>query len=186
MTPLGNINSFNILKSLLLVFLGVSSNFVAETLGCETQKLFSTNIVAKQAIILLILYFSLTFVSSGISPPVHPGVNMVFAGIIWALYLMFTKMHVETTMVVVALIALNYIIHNYAEYYKSTQHTKKLARKLNTVYDVINRIIIGCVVIGFGLYFKQQYTDHQSEWSTFTFIFGNVHCKNALSGGGRR
>ena len=43
-----------------LLFLAVSGNFIAETLGCETQFLFSNNLIFKQIIVFLVLFLLLT------------------------------------------------------------------------------------------------------------------------------
>jgi len=169
-----NISSFDIIKSLLLLFLGVSSNFVAETLGCKTQNLFSNNMFAKQGIILLILYFSLTFVSG--STTVHPGVNLLFTVFIWVMYLLFTKMNLEFTVFTIGLVAVNYVLYTYLTYYKSNNKNKELVDKLEKVYNIINKSIIVFIIIGFVLYLKKQYTEHSDEWSTSKFIFGKVQC----------
>ena len=44
-------------KGLLLLSLTVMGNFVAETLGCSTQKLLNTNRIAKLSIIFFLIYF---------------------------------------------------------------------------------------------------------------------------------
>ena len=46
-----------------LLFLAVSGNFIAETLGCETQFLFSNNLIVKQIIVFLILFFTINLTS---------------------------------------------------------------------------------------------------------------------------
>ena len=51
------------MKGIFLLILAVAGNFVAETLGCKTQKLLSENMLAKQVVILLILYFAIDFTS---------------------------------------------------------------------------------------------------------------------------
>lgn len=169
-----NISSFDIIKSLLLLFLGVSSNFVAETLGCKTQNLFSNNMFAKQGIILLILYFSLTFVSG--TTNVHPGVNLLFTLFVWVMYLLFTKMNLEFTVCTISLVAVNYVLYTYIRYYKKNGKKKELVDKLESSYTMINKSIVALIIIGFVLYLKKQYIEHADNWSTATFMFGKVQC----------
>ncbi len=45
------ISDSDTIKGIFLLILGVSGNFVAETLGCKTQKLLSENMFAKHFII---------------------------------------------------------------------------------------------------------------------------------------
>ncbi len=170
-----SVKSFDILKSLFLLLLGVSSNFVAETLGCKTQKIFSENMFAKQGIILMILYFTLTFVSG--STTIHPGNNLLFTLFIWIMYLLFTKMNIEFTLLTIALFAINYVTYTYITYYKNnpTKHSETINR-LEYTYNLINKFLIVFVIIGFILYFKKQYSDHSGDWSTSKFLFGKVQC----------
>ena len=60
----------DIMKGILLLVLAVAGNFVAETLGCKTQKLLSENMFVKQTIIFIIVYFVINFTNSDDS--VHP------------------------------------------------------------------------------------------------------------------
>ena len=60
----------DVIKGIFLLVLAVAGNFVAETLGCKTQKLLSENMYAKHLVILLILYFAIGFTSS--DEPQHP------------------------------------------------------------------------------------------------------------------
>ena len=50
------------IKGIFLLALGVSGNFVAETLGCQTQKLLTESMLAKQSVILMMIYFAIDFV----------------------------------------------------------------------------------------------------------------------------
>ena len=43
----------SIIKGIFLLILAVAGNFVAETLGCKTQKLLSNNMLSKHIIIIL-------------------------------------------------------------------------------------------------------------------------------------
>ena len=76
-----NINNFNFgnidkaitdsFKGVYLLILAISSNFLAETLGCKTQKSLSENMLAKHFTILFIIYFALDFSSSRSNNPIH-------------------------------------------------------------------------------------------------------------------
>lgn len=59
----------NTIKGLFLLILAVAGNFVAETLGCKTQKLLSENMLAKHFVIILILYFAIDFTSEKLNTP---------------------------------------------------------------------------------------------------------------------
>ena len=59
-SKINNFDSINILvKGVLLIFLAMSGNFLAELLGCQTQKLLTENMWAKHAILLFSIYFAM-------------------------------------------------------------------------------------------------------------------------------
>ena len=106
-TDLGNTNY---IKGLFLLILAVIGNYVGETLGCETRKLLTKNMLIKQFIILLMIYFTISF--SG-----NVGQNPVFimkqTVLLWAFFLMFTKMNIQFTITIFCFMAILYIIENF-------------------------------------------------------------------------
>ena len=60
-----NINIIiNLTTGLFLLFLALGGNFLAETLGCKTQKILSENMVVKQLFIIMMIYFTINFTSN--------------------------------------------------------------------------------------------------------------------------
>ena len=51
----------SIIKGIFLLILAVAGNFVAETLGCKTQKLLSNNMYAKHVVLLTTIYFCINY-----------------------------------------------------------------------------------------------------------------------------
>jgi len=165
--------SFNILKAIFLIILSISGNFVLETLGCQTQYYLNNNIYAKHYVLILVIYFTLGFV--GDDKPVHPMVNAKFTLLIWALYLLFTNMDLQFTIIAFNLLTINYIIHTYIIYYKSLNQNDKL-KPFQKAYDLINRLLIFISIIGGIAYFQRQYKDHSDDWSISKFILGTIPC----------
>ena len=95
------------LKGVFLLVLAVAGNFIAETLGCKTQKLLSENMFAKHFISIFILYFAIGFVNS--DSPQHPVTVMQTAAVIYTLFLLFTKMNLTFTLIVFLLLGANAI-----------------------------------------------------------------------------
>lgn len=165
------------LKGIFLITLGVCGNFVAETLGCKTQKLLSENMFAKQAVILLIIYFAIDFTTS--DEPVHPFDNMKLSLFIWLFYVIFTKMSINFTLVLFVLLSILYIVSTFVSYYESIENNEQYQGFIKFFDNNIQYALYGfCafVALGFGLYFKKQYTDHYKHWSTITFLFGKPSC----------
>ena len=107
------------IQGIFLLVLAVCGNYVAETLGCRTQQLLSSNMLAKHFIIFLILFFTINF-SSGLAStgkPVSPTTNLGMAVGIYVLFILFTRMNLGFSIIVFILLALMYIISIYITYY---------------------------------------------------------------------
>jgi len=168
------------IKGLFLLILAICGNFIAETLGCKTQKLLLENMYVKHSISLFILFFSITLFDDGIVK--NPYDIFKKALTIYILFILFSRMNLQFTIIVFFLLALNYIIHLYIDYYKNlnNQNNIEKAEKLNKIKKYIYVIIIILILVGFVLYFIKQYKDHYKKWSTTKFIFGVRKC-NSLS-----
>ena len=167
----------NIMNGVLLLILAISGNFIAETLGCKSQKLLSENMLAKHAVILFIIYFSLGFASESNPNPMILLRNSVS---IWVLFLLFTKMSLNFNIFVFGLVVLYHFINTYINYYSSLDKKKykKEIDNYNKILNYLKYLIIGLLIVGFVLYFNKQRNEYSKNWSTFKFIFGVNKCKS--------
>tara|TARA_B100000035_G_scaffold275930_1_gene253245 strand:+ start:1277 stop:1801 length:525 start_codon:yes stop_codon:yes gene_type:complete len=171
------INLNDTVKGVFLLVLAVAGNFIAETLGCKSQKLLSENMYAKHFISIFILYFAIGFVNS--EEPEHPMNVMKSALIIYILFILFTKMDITFTLIVFSVLAATYVLSTYIDYYKKvTPEDNELIEKLEYIQKMSYSLMIGLILIGFGLYFKKQYKDYYKTWSTSKFLFGVNKCKS--------
>ena len=167
----------NIMNGVLLLILAISGNFIAETLGCKSQKLLSENMLAKHVVILFIIYFSLGFASESNPNPMILLRNSVS---IWVLFLLFTKMSLNFNILVFGLVVLYHFINTYINYYSSLDKKKykKEIDNYNKILNYLKYLIIGSLIVGFVLYFNKQRNEYSKNWSTFKFIFGVNKCKS--------
>lgn len=171
------INLNDTVKGVFLLVLAVAGNFIAETLGCKSQKLLSENMYAKHFISVFILYFAIGFVNS--EEPEHPTNIMKSALVIYLLFILFTKMDITFTLIVFSILAATYILSTYIDYYKSiSPEENELIEKLEYTQKMSYNLMIGLILIGFGLYFRKQYKDYYKTWSTSKFLFGVNKCKS--------
>tara|TARA_Y100000389_G_C17422520_1_gene497559 strand:- start:803 stop:1342 length:540 start_codon:yes stop_codon:yes gene_type:complete len=161
-------------RGLFLLILAVSGNFVAETLGCRSQKLLSESILAKHFVLFFILFFSINFVDESGS---HPKDSLLVTMCVYLLFVMFTKMNLYFTLLVFSLLMMLYINQTFINYHdsKNNDKRKELHLKFQGKMYVLTVLLI---IIGFLLYFKKQYTEHPNTktWSTYKFIFGTPVC----------
>lgn len=173
-----NLDLNEILKGVFLLVLAIAGNFVAETLGCKTQKLLSENMFAKHFISIFILYFAIGFVNN--DQPQHPFVIMILSAIIYIFFILFTKMDIIFTLIVFLLLGTAYINSTFINYYNKLETTDniELIEKLEKIQKFLYILITILILIGFSLYFRKQYNDYYKTWSTSKFLFGVNKCKS--------
>jgi len=162
------------IKGLFLLILAIGGGYTAETLGCKTQKLLSSNMYVKHMISLFILFFSISLFDSGEIK--HPLDILKSALGIYLLFLCFTKMDIKFTMIVFLLLSGNYVLTLYINYLRENQLEETRQLVLEKVKINMYKLIILLIVVGFVMYFKKQYTDHSKGWSTKKFLFGVRKC----------
>ena len=169
--------SFNIIKTILLLLLSVSCNFISETLGCKTQYILTKFMITKHIIIGLIVYFSLSFVNY---KHIHPLFNLLYTCLIWMLFIMFTKLDLVITIICYSLLIINYVIYTYIEYYKQFNNKyKKFVEKLEKLYNYINYFIVILIIVGFIKYVYIHYNViGKTNFSIYKFIFGTLKCES--------
>jgi hypothetical protein len=174
----------NLLKSVLLLTLAVSGNFVGNTLGCKSQYHMTNNMYVKHVLLLFIIYFTLNFSSDNSQNPTELFKN---AFIIWICYLLFTKQNITFTAISIGLIIATYILDSYVSYYDGIfvnpsieQEEKLKSLEIKDKYvmyrDYTFNASIFTILLGFGLYFKEKYLEYAEEFDILTFLFGKVEC----------
>ena len=167
----------SIIKGIFLLILAVSGNFVAEVLGCKTQRLLSNNMLAKHSIIFMILFFTINFVDSGEQK--HPGTIFKIALCIHIMMLLFTKMNIYFTIICFIILFTIYVSFVYIDFYKKDEKKyKNEIKQIREFQPTLYKLFFVLLIIGFVLYFRKQYTDYYDKWSTFNFIFGVTKCKS--------
>lgn len=165
----------NLINSVFLLIVGISGNFVAETLGCKTQKLLTENMLSKHFVVFCLIYFALNFTTDEIKNPFD---TLKFSFLIWIFFVLFTRMTIEFTIIVFVLAAILYYLITLVDYYKIDKlkdRTKDIERVKRYIH-VLKYMIIIFILIGFVLYFMKQYNEKNEDWSINKFIFGVNVC----------
>ena len=177
-TPQINLNFSSLIKGVYLLILAVMGNFLAETLGCKTQKLLSNNMFIKQLLIIVMIYFAISFDSSSNEIP-SKRIGQSF--LIWILFILFTKMNLPFTYVAFILLTVAYIVNDYINYYKSEDPKKnaELIENYKNIFHNLIKVIVVIIIAGSSIYSFKQYNDHKSNFSLFKFVFGVLKCDSS-------
>ena len=166
-------DSMNIMiKGVLLIFLAMSGNFLAELLGCRTQKLLSQNMWAKHIILLFSIYFAM-----GLVEDINPYQNIADTFFIWVLFLLFTKTTVTFTILILISLGSFYMFQNFYKYYDTKGVISDILKdRLLKVKKLFLTVIIMLIIIGFILYSRKQFLHRRGTFSIIHLIFGTLTC----------
>lgn len=175
-----------------LFTLGIFSNFVGETVGCQIQKAFSHTVFHKYIIIFAMIYFTTTFTNKKTeSPFTHFKTSLIF----FIFYILINRMNYQFSIVSLCLLGILYVIQQQINYEKSliedisnntTNNVNKnqaIKEKTNTIerltqlHKVITFLLVMIILLGFSFYFMKEKREHKN-FSYITFLFGNVKCQH--------
>ena len=173
-----------LLKSVFLIILAVSGNFVGNTLGCQTQSLLTSNMYVKNLLLLFIIYFTISFTDNDKNNPFELLINTFF---VWLLFILFTKQNITTTIIIFILFFISYFLNNYITYYEriinenkdNIEHNTKLTNIINDLENIKNIIFyieLFILIGGFLYYLYYQYNEYNNEFNFIKFIFGKPNC----------
>lgn len=173
-----------ILKATLLLVLSVSGNFLAETLGCQSQKLLG-NMIVKHVLILFMIYFTIDFTQRD-QDTINPFINVFKAICVWILFHLFTHMNIIPTFIVGLLLMILFFISNYRHYIdnkkkKSTTDLKNLESMDNTLkltQELIFVTMFIIILVGCSIYYFEKKREYKTDFKTWKFIFGVKKCKD--------
>ena len=174
-----------ILKATLLLILSVCGNFLAETLGCQSQKVLE-NMFVKHLLLFFMIYFTINFTQTGIV--VNPIINVFKAFIVWIIYHFFTHMDLVPTIIVGLLLMILFFISNYRTYINESASVKKeKAEKVDNALKFTQKILwiilVITILVGSSLYYFEKKKEYGSKFNPLKFIFGVKKCKGNTTKG---
>ena len=170
----------SIIKALLLLVLSISGNFLAETLGCQSQTLLD-NMVAKHLLILFMIYFTIDFTDK---EHVNPFINLVKAFAVWIIFHFFTHMDIMPTVISICIVMILFFISNYRHYLsknnkEENQNNNNLDNNLKIIQQVIAIGSLCLILVSSGIYYLEKKTEYNKHFSVWKFIFGVKKCKHS-------
>jgi len=168
----------NVVNALFLLLLAVSGNYVGETLGCQTQKLFA-GMWTKELLTIFIIYFSIDLTNGGNQE--HPMTNIFTALKVWICYLLFTKMDIIPTIMVILMLISIYVSENYRKYYQENSDNvddfEEMNKSIQKYQSIVFNLSILVVFVGFIFYLIEKRQEYKKNFDIFKFILGVRKCK---------
>ena len=165
----------NLIKGVYLLILAVMGNFIAETLGCKSQKVLSNNMFVKHIIVIIMIYFAIG-IDSGINQ--NPLTKIGQSLFIWIMFVLFTKMTLPFTYIGFLILTTAYYINDWILYYKSLDAKKNadLIEQYKMIFHNLLKALVVVIIAGSSIYSLKQYNEHKNNFSLFKLIFGVLKC----------
>lgn len=168
--------------SLLIFFLIVAGNFVADVYSCDLRKLLENNMEMKHIIAFLLLYVFVVLLELKELSPIHA---LLISLCIYILFILTMRSPLIITVINMFLIFIVYFINlNYDYYYDKERNTSgKIPFNIDKQFikTVMLVILVTIVVLTFsGFFYQLRYTRnmYRKNWTLYKFILGmsNIEC----------
>lgn len=159
-------------QGVFLIFLVLAGTYIKELLSCSVRELIDNNIMAKQFIVFLIVFFATTYTNKDNTNP-----TFLFAKAVgvYLFYLVFMKQIPFTFYLILNGILILYVSDIYKKF-EDKRNNKKNKKFLENMQKICLYFVIIIAIIGFFLYMEKQYTDHGDNFYLKKFLFGALKC----------
>ena len=146
-------------NGIFLLILALCGNFIAETLSCQIQKQLTNNRLLKYLVVYFTIYFSITITSHRNENPFK---LLVTAFIIWIIFIFFTRMGPQPTIIAIISLMIIYFINNYIDYQSEIdENSEKTNSNLRNIQKGLLLLVIGSIIVGNYYYIQKK---NRSIW----------------------
>ena len=170
----------NVIKGLFFLLLGISSNFIGDTMGCQVQKLFNESIIFKQLIIFFTIFFGID-ISDGKDLTLRNKLEISF--IVFILFTVLGNMNIKFSILGFGLVTVLYLINTYISELKSkaeaedNNEIKKKYFKIKEFRRNLSLLFLGCIIVGVFFYYKLKKEEFGDRFNIISFFFEQNKCK---------
>lgn len=189
-------------KSLFVLYLMISSNYLGSLFGCRVQRLFENNMYVKHTLGFLTLYFFVALLGNDRNKGA-PGRQLLESAGIYAAFVMSTKMNFRFWLPFIALVGGVYVLYIAQDaLYGSdsivssreatalnepqpppTKMTVTLKRLLteDRIATVQRYMVLAAILLmvgGFVVYMGEKKMEYGTQFNYMRFVFGNPSCKS--------
>lgn len=161
-----NINSTNIFKALLLLFIWISTNFLVNTINCDLQSLINSNQIIKHMLLYCLIYFFLCLTVDCNQSPFMICQNSF---VIYILYLLLTKQTPVMFLINLLLLISIYILTIQMDY-ENKNNILGNSDTYNNIISDLKKITVVTLLLGIFFYYKDF------NFESIDYIFSNFKC----------
>lgn len=162
-------------KGLFLIFLAIICNYLGQVMNCSVQKALTHSLFFKWLFVFILIFFTVNFTSN---PKENPFVIVANAFFIFVCFILFMKQNIATLTFSFLLLISMFLLNQWITYYKNHDpklHEKKIQQLEKACLGLQITLFI-VLIIGTGLYYKQQIEDKTRSFEWTLFFFGATDC----------
>ncbi len=173
-------SSITIGKNLFILYLVISSNFLANLFGCKVQQAFQDNMLLKHFLGFLTLFFFVTLADTSETLPSDLRYRFGIALIIYLFFMISTRVNLRFWVPAIVSLGAVYIIEFFKQEEKKKEDTDQ-DRGLIDRYSKAQQGLVGIatllILVGFLVYIGEKKMEYNKEFRWTTFFFGKTTCK---------
>jgi hypothetical protein len=160
-------------KSIFVLYLIISGNFLANLFSCRTQEALGNNMLLKHLLGFMTMYFFVVLVDSKSKWSDSPKTQMLFTSLFYVMFLLTTRMDHKWWKAFIILLSVIYILQVYKEHEKTTEEERKQYEKYQRYLSYLVGIII---ILGFTIYYGRKRVEYGPKFDNFLFFVGKPNC----------
>jgi hypothetical protein len=160
-------------KSIFILYLLISGNFLANLLGCRTQEAFNNNMVLKHLLGFMTMYFFIVLVDTKSKWSDSPHTQLLFTLLFYFLFIITTRMDYDWWIIFIIGLSIVYILQVYKDHDKTTQEQREQLQKYQKYLTYTVFIII---IIGFLIYYGNKKAEYGKNFNILSFFLGKSKC----------
>jgi hypothetical protein len=172
--PIGEILN-SIPKSVFVLYLIISTNFVANLFGCRVQYALMNNMWLKHLLGFMTMYFSVVLIDSKAEWSDSPQKQLVVALMFYTAFVFTTRMDYKWWFTFVIGLSVIYILQVHKEHPKSTEEERI---RYNYYQQWMTYIVAIVGLIGFFVYMGRKRAEYGKKFDFLTFIVGKTTCRH--------
>jgi len=164
------VRAYTYLSALLLLVLTVMSDFISKTVNKDTQKILVNNLLARNIVLYMLIFFTLDFTSI----TTNPTQRIIDSAYIWFIFVLFNQMDYRYTIFSLISLSIIYLIDSYVQYYTKFDCPDECQRNIQKAQRLKKYgIIFLCItiIIGFIVNAQARYSKNKNI-SMKTIFFG--------------
>lgn len=157
-------------KSIFILYLIISGNFLVNLFGCRTQRLLNTSMWMKHLLGFMTMYFFVVLVDNKSKNPTK---QLLFTLFFYFIFLLTTKMDYKWWIGFIIGLSIIYIL----QVFKDNDNTKEEERKqIETYQTYLTYIVSIIIIVGVLIYHGKKRIEYGEKFDMLTFFIGKPQC----------